>query len=156
MDQGFDPRTGKRRQRWTTHKTRREAEAFLAATLAQTQIGAGVPSSRVRVGEFLAEWLEASKGRIRPTTWRVYSYCVRQHIVPDLGGIPLLRLTSQVIEGWLSQIQAKQLSAAAVHRAFRLLRPAVCQAVSWALVARGRLSFVRACRVLAARLHVGV
>ena len=154
MDQGFDPRTGKRRQRWTTHKTRREAEAFLAATLAQTQIGAGVPSSRVRVGEFLAEWLEASKGRIRPTTWRVYSYCVRQHIVPDLGGIPLLRLTSQAIEGWLSQIQAKQLSAATVHQAFRVLRTALCQAVAWGMVPRSPLSLVRSPRVSTREMQV--
>ncbi len=112
------------------------------------------PSSRVRLGEFLAEWLEASKGRIRPTTWRVYSYCVHQHIVPDLGGIPLLRLTSQAIEGWLSQIQAKQLSAATVHQAFRVLRAALRQAVAWGMVPRSPLSLVRSPRVPTREMQV--
>lgn len=130
VDQGVDPRTGKRRQRWTTHSTRREAETFLAATLAQTQVGTGIPSSRVRLREYLQEWLEAVRSRIRPTTWRAYSYCVRLHILPELGDTPLLRLTAQAIEWWLSRIQDKQLSPATVHQAFRVLRTALRQAAA--------------------------
>ena len=146
VDQNADPRTGKRRQRWTTHKTRREAEAFLAATLAQTQIGTGVPSTRIRLQEYLPEWLEAARSRIRPTTWLAYSYCVRQHIVPELGDIPLLRLTAQAIEGWLLRMQAKQLSPATVHQAFRVLRTALRQALTWGMIPRSPLSLVRSPR----------
>ncbi len=146
VDRGADPRTGKRRQRWTTHKTRREAEAFLAATLAQTQIGASVPSARIRLQQYLPEWLEAARSRIRPTTWLAYSYCVRRHIVPELGDIPLLRLTAQAIEGWLLRMQAKQLSPATVHQAFRVLRTALRQAVTWGMIPRSPLSLVRSPR----------
>src|SRR5690348_9572871 len=54
VDAGTDPATGRRRQRWTTYRTRREAELFLAQALAH---GAGMSSPRMRFRDLADYWL---------------------------------------------------------------------------------------------------
>jgi integrase len=115
--------------------------------LSQSQIGGGVPSSKVRLGEYLDAWLESVKVSVRSTTFVTYSYAVRRHIVPDLGDVPLLRLTAEAIEVWVSRLQSTGLSGSTVHQAFRVLKTALRQAVARGMIARSPLALVRSPRV---------
>jgi len=154
---------GKDTYRWYTHPTRRDAEAHLTTLLAQLQGGTGVPTSRMTTGALLSMWLhDYAKGRVRATTYVAYDTVVRVHLAPDLGAIPLLRLTAPAIEGWLTRMGQKTyvppakkgtmpvprpLSASTVHQAFRTLRAALRQAVAWGIIVRNPLAGVKAPRL---------
>lgn len=102
-----DPQ-GHRRQQWLTRSTATEARD--AKRELEAEIGKGLrpASSKLTVGEFLAEWLEGiGKGvgrpdRIpaRPLTIAKYASVVDREIVPALGRLPLRALTAEVIESW--------------------------------------------------------
>ncbi|HEX3148015.1 MAG TPA: site-specific integrase [Gemmataceae bacterium] len=59
-------------------------------------------AERVRVGEYLDYWLnDVAKPNVRPSTWDSYERCVRLHLKPVLGGIPLRKLDArQVTKAW--------------------------------------------------------
>ena len=114
-------------------------------------------------GAFLSMWLhDYAKGRVRATSYVAYDTAVRVHLVPDLGAIPLLRLTAPAIEGWLTRMAQKTylppakkgttpvprpLSVSSVHQAFRTLRAALRQAVAWGIIVRNPLAGVKAPRL---------
>ena len=46
------------------------------------------------LGNWLAYWYEShSKPRIRSSTRETYGSCIRLHIIPEIGGVPLNKLT---------------------------------------------------------------
>jgi len=140
LDAGADPVSGRRRQRWTTCRTRREADFFLAQALAH---GVGMPSPRMRFGDLADYWLGTVQSRIRPSTLSVYRYALRQHLVPHLGDVPLLKLTAPIIERWIDTMHSCGLSPSTVHQAYRVLRSILRQAVLWGMLSRSPLATVR-------------
>src|SRR5438105_4217913 len=82
---GRDPATGKKRQKWYSHRTQREAQAHLAQLLVQVQAGGGVPPTRLRLGEYLERWLQNyAASRVAQTTFQSYQETVRKHLSPAL------------------------------------------------------------------------
>lgn len=135
---------GKRRYKWYTHSTRREAEAHLGQLLAQAQSG-WVPSpARLRVGEYLERWLrDYAASNVEQTTLQTYAGVIRKHVVPDLGQVPLARLTPQAVQSALSARLAAGAAPATVHKAYRVLREALGHAVEWGLLSRNIAEAVR-------------
>ena len=78
IDLGPDPATGKRRQASRQgFATKREAETALRDVTSSMPDGV-VPTRSVRtLGDFLDEWLELQRDRLRPTTWHSYGHAVR-------------------------------------------------------------------------------
>jgi len=92
---GRDPLTGKKRQKWYSHRTRLEAEAQAAQLLVQVQAGGGVPPARLRAGDYFDQWLkDYAAGAVAFSTLRRYEDIIRLHLKPALGHIPLSRLTA--------------------------------------------------------------
>ena len=55
---------------------------------------------------------------------------VRKHLAPDLGHIPLARLSAQAIQGYLSaKLRAKPLSPTSIAYQFGILREALRHAI---------------------------
>src|SRR3990172_6631363 len=101
---GRDPVTGKERRKWYSHPTRREAEAHLSMLLSQLHGGGTLPSTKLRVSEYLDQWLrDYATGSVGPVTFANYREIIRLHLAPTLGHIPLTRLSSQAIQGYFSQ-----------------------------------------------------
>ena len=145
---GRDPQTAKKRRKWYTHRTQREAEAHLNQLLVQMQAGAGVPPGRLRVGEFLDQWLrEDVAGRLAPTTESIYTYAVRHHLAPFLGHIPISRLSAPSVQGRLNTMLAQGLSPATSHQVYRTLNAALNTAVRWGLLMRNPCTYVKPPRV---------
>jgi len=137
VDLGRDPATGRRRQKWFAHKTRREAEAHLAQIVAAMQGGGWTPPAKTPLGDYLEQWLrDYATGAVRPTTLESYRSIVRVHVAPALGHVPLATLSGQTIQGYLSRKLQEGLSAATVHKHYRLLHEALGHAVKWGLVTR--------------------
>ena len=76
-------------------RTTRAAEQWRADAM----INAASPAdSRITVGEWVTEWLERHRNRIRPSTFQRYEISVRLWILPHLGMIQLRRLSHRHIE----------------------------------------------------------
>lgn len=146
---------GKRRYKWYTHPTRREAEAHLGQLLASGAAGGIIPTTRRRLGEYLESWLgDYAAGAVSPVTLARYRSIVHVHLVPALGHIPILRLTPQALQGYLSRKLAKGLSSTTMHHHYRLLHGALKHAVRWNLLPRNPAEMVDPPRRQKQEMHV--
>lgn len=144
---------GKFKQKWhTAHGPKREAQALLAQKL--TEFNAGVRPegpARLTVAEFLQRWLnDVAKPNVRPTTFASYETTVRLHIIPEIGSVPLIKLTAARIQklyaekftGPRADGKPGALSRRSVRYIHSVLRIALGQAVKWNLVPRNVIDLV--------------
>ena len=134
---------GERRQkRESGFRTKREAEARLAAVQTGIARGEAVDTSRTPLRDYLPAWLAGAKGRLRPSTHRGYDLVVRLHLVPALGHVPLNRLTPDVIERAYAGMASAGKSPALVASAHRRLSKALADATRRGLISRNPASLV--------------
>jgi integrase len=77
---------GRRRQRKKGgFRTRKEAEAALTSLLTDMRRGVVPEPSRVRLGEYLDEWLTSVASALRPTTVELYRHAICRSL-PHCGG----------------------------------------------------------------------
>ncbi|WP_180357650.1 tyrosine-type recombinase/integrase [Streptomyces sp. NP160] len=96
IDVGLDPATGKRRQRRSSHKTMREARAWLAERRVEAARGTYVERTDTTVGEYLDQWL-AGRQNLRPSTRSGYRLALAPY-VEQLGGVPVRNLNRRHLE----------------------------------------------------------
>lgn len=148
---GRDPATGKERQKWVSCRTRREAEAHLVHLVGQVTCAGFVPSSKLRLGEYLERWLrDYAEGRLAPTTLESYRATIRVHLTPCLGHILLSRLAPQTIQGYITKKLQAHLSITTVRYHAAILHEALRHAVKWGLLAHNpadRVDLLRRRRV---------
>lgn len=95
VDIGKDPVTGKRKQKWFSgYRTKREAEKAMAEKIAEISRGDYVEPKRIPLRDFLNDWLEINaKHRVGVTTYDSYAFLARRYIIPQIGHIPLDKLS---------------------------------------------------------------
>ncbi len=99
VDLGPDPATGRRRQaRRSGFATKKAAEAALRDLETAADAGTAVSRSRITVSQFLTDWLESIKPRVRETTWVSYRMAV-ERITRQIGAVQLQSLTPLQVEG---------------------------------------------------------
>ncbi len=74
--------------------TKREARDWLTEQEGRLAQGTYVEPSRLTVGEYLLQWLEGAKARVRLSTWDSYRRNLEHHVIPGLGSIRLQQLTT--------------------------------------------------------------
>jgi integrase len=121
---------------------RDEVARKLRAALKARDDGLPTITERQTVAQFLKSWLEAVRPSIRERTWVRYEQYVRLHAVPDLGKLPLTRLTPQHLQRLYSDRLKAGLSPTSVHHLHAMLHSALDQAVRWTLVPRNVASLV--------------
>jgi len=89
---------GKRRQKWHGgYRTKKAAEAIRARLIHELSTGFYVEPSTMRFDEWLLEfWMPVVETRVKPSTVYSYNTVIRNHIAPELGGIPLAKLKPQM------------------------------------------------------------
>ncbi len=89
---------GKRRQKWHGgYRTKRAAPAIRARLIHELSTGYYVEPSTMRFDEWLWDyWMPVVETRVKPSTVHAYRTTIRNHIAPELGGIPLARLKPQM------------------------------------------------------------
>src|SRR3954452_22100114 len=86
-----DPATGKRRRKWHTLKgTKREARIECSRLVTALTGGSYVETSRLTVGDWITQWLEAGapgrrRKKVSERTLERYGQLLRTHVVPALG-----------------------------------------------------------------------
>lgn len=131
---------GKRRQRSTTHRSRREAQTWLARTIQETSAGEDY-DSKITVDQYLNEWLSGRQS-LRPSTRLSYQGHVSKYLIPNLGHYKLVDLRAHNIEEMHRQIvidnqhRARPVGPATVRRIHATLMSALTVAVRRGLVRR--------------------
>lgn len=141
---GTDPATGKplRVQR-TVRGSKKDAQKALSKLLADIDRGlVVVDPTNLTVEQFMNQWIDHMRHRIRPTTFDRYEGVTRNHIVPSLGKTKLAKLKPmqiQAVEARLLESGRMKgpggLSAQTVLHIHRVFSEALGQAVRWQLIA---------------------
>jgi len=139
---------GKRKRKSFYGKTRKEVLTALNKALGETSRGLPLVSERQTVGQFLEHWLtNVVKPSTRPSTSSSYADTVRLHVIPELGRIPLSKLSPQHLQSLMNKKLEEGLSRRYVAYIRAVLRIALTQAERWGLVAYNVVNRVDAPRV---------
>jgi integrase len=111
--------------------------AKLTEALRQQQTGGAVPIQRDLLGLFLTKWVEAlrSKGRSESTI-SSYGWLVETYINPEIGSVPLTKLTQRDINDFMQRKLDAGLSARTVQYCHAVVRSALSKAEKDGLVSR--------------------
>lgn len=128
---------GKRHRKTYYCKTQQAALEKLAVARHAIQEGLPLGDDRQTLVQFLYRWLhEDAKPRVRPKTYTSYEQLIRVHLAPDLGRIPVGKLSPQQVQAFLNRKLAAGLAPRTVQYLHALLRSALNRAVKWGLVPR--------------------
>jgi hypothetical protein len=138
--EGVDPLTGKDRRRW--HRASDESTARqLAGTLPPATPTAAAHG--LTVARFLrTRWLPARAGMLRPTTRYRYEQMTEHYIIPQIGRVPLRRLTTTHLHDLYQHLRRSgsarggPLAPKTVLNVHQILRTALGHAEREGLVAR--------------------
>ncbi len=87
------------RRRVVSGKTAAEARDKLDGLRREVRQGVPIPRGKAAiVAEYLTQWTERDRVRVRPSTWLVREQHVRLWLIPALGRIALVRLTAGDVE----------------------------------------------------------
>jgi integrase len=124
-------------------KTRGEVQAKLKSAQSDLDNGLDLSAGQQTVGQFLDRWLEdVVRPSVRPKTHHSYGQLVRLHLKPELGHIPLAKLTPQHVQAMMTRKTAAGLSPRTVQYIRAVLRRALGQAMKWSLVGRNVATLV--------------
>lgn len=139
------------RQRWRSRdpqtglkfKTEKAAAKARAAEITDRDRGTFTEPSKVTVGDFCAQWLEAmASDGLSPNTVDLRRVHVRAYIAPHLGPVPLQRLDITAVKKWRATLaerggqKGRPLSRQTVAGAARTLYTALEAAVDAGLIGR--------------------
>ncbi len=158
-----------------TGRRRRTRRYFYGATAAEVQDqmtpvkndilnGVPIPTDGLRVGDFLATWLDQSvKPNVRPLTFQQYSDHIRLHLaprmpkqpgqaerfapLPGLGNFTLAKLKPEHVQSLVNSMLKSGLSPRTAQLSLVILRLALDRAVKWGRCARNVAKLVDAPRV---------
>ena len=137
---GTEPISGKRRNVTKTfHGTKRQATQALAdlqreANSLKAQVQHGRPS-RLTLGGLLDRWLDFLAPESAPTTIAEYQRKIEHDIKPELGPVPLSKLTVYDLDRFYTTMLKKGLSPTTVGHFHSIIRAALNQAETWGWIA---------------------
>ena len=131
---GYDPGTGKQRQRTITGKTQKEVREKMQEMEVDLNRGTYQEPCKLTVGQWLDIWVETYTINCKTRTKNTYKSDIRLHIKPAMGAIPLEALNAHTIQTFyndLVQGKAKDnpLSSKTVRGVHGVLHKALKQAV---------------------------
>ena len=92
---GHDPVTGKMISRNVLGKTQAEVKEKLRTAIENSKRLDYTRTGKYTVGQWMNEWFEAyAKVKVRPSSHQTYKGYIENHIKPNIGDIPIEKLTS--------------------------------------------------------------
>ena len=151
---GYDE-NGKRKRHYLYGRTKAEVLDKLGGLRSDARAGIVAEPSRVTVGEYADNWIETvAKQRVRSTTLANYKRLVKLHIVPQIGGLRLTRLTPLHLQSWQVALEKAGVSPSQRHAAHVLLKTVLSHALKLGLIGRNPLDAIDRPRVETKELQV--
>ena len=134
VSMGFDPKSGKRRRHEKTiHGTRKEAERYMREFVQSYETGRVVQSSDQALKDYLLYWIDNAKAaKLAARTLYDYRQIVSLHFSGKIGKKALSHLRPLDIQDFYQTLSEYSLSVR--RQVHNILRPALRQAVNWALI----------------------
>lgn len=96
---GRNPETGKAIYKNVLGKTQAEVKEKLKQALETAKRLDFTKAGQYNVGQWLELWLEDyAKLKVRPSTHKTYQGFIKHHVTPNIGSIPLLKLTTMDLQ----------------------------------------------------------
>ncbi len=127
---GFDPETGKQKQHSISGKTQAEVAQKLREVTAEIGQGIFREVCKLTVSQWLDIWEQDYLNSLKPKTLESYQRQIRLHIKPALGGVPLEKLNSPMIQHFYNACSREGLSPKSVKNIHGVLHKALQQAVA--------------------------
>jgi integrase len=141
---GRDPITNKRRTRYHTFKTKRDADKELARLITEHEQGASVDPLKMTVSEFLKRWQDDYvASNVTPKTGERYGQLIIKQIVPHIGQQPLQKLRPHHLAHLYSTLAKAGLAPRTIGHVHRLLHRALGHAATWGVVQGNVVSLVQ-------------
>ena len=131
-----DPRTGARRQKRVSAKTRRECEELLRVLVGKLEQPESIEAERLTFAVFAEQFLAAAEPTLRPASFRRYADLLNNHIIPQLGRIRLQKLTPFDLQRLYADRLSYGLSPTSVHHVHVMVFRVLKQAYRWGMVPR--------------------
>ena len=132
LDTGAD---GKRRRRFASVKgSHRDAQRALAKMLAEADAGSLCDPSKLTLGAYIEQSLDAAH-ELAPKTRERYAEIAARWVAPYLGAHKLPKLTREHIKTWHATLLATGLAPRSVLHAHRLVSRVLSEAVAGNVVA---------------------
>lgn len=126
---GYDPKTGKLIRKSVYGKTQKEVRLALSKIVSEMDSGTYAEPSKMKVSQWLDEWLASYTMNIKPATRSAYEEHIRVHIKPSLGDIPLKQLsTSDIQQLYTNLLKERELSPKTVRNIHGVLHRTLEQA----------------------------
>jgi len=135
-------------------RTRQEAARRLTEALRDYEKGLPIVGDKQVLRTYLVEWLEIIRPALRESSWQRYEEICRLHLIPQLGGTPLSKLTAQQLNRLYAQKLADGLSPQMVRYIHVTAHKALQNALHVGLVQRNVASFATAPRKQRRKMHV--
>jgi integrase len=135
--------TGIHRRKVVYGNSKKDVEERIRRLVNDVADGSPPPSRSPQLGAFLEQWLMTVRPTLRPATYVSYEVVVRLHLVPEIGRVPLEKLSVEHVASLITHKQAdRKLSPTTVRYVLLTLRNALTKAVRWGLVGRNVATLV--------------
>jgi integrase len=128
---GRDPMSGKVRQRSRTFTGGKRAAGQALAEFVTETSAARAPATEGTLAFVLDEWLDFAEPDLSVTTLREYRRIVAKAIVPELGDVPLRKLTSKHLDDFYRGCSRRGLAPRTVRQRHAVIHRALDQAQKW-------------------------
>ena len=119
--------------------TKKEAENELAEIERNIRRGEYASTTHT-VASFFEEWLGLTRPTLKVGTADMYKYVVNAHIIPELGGVKLTKLTPMQVQRFYQRLQEATYRSPqggkSVRNIHALLHKALADAMLWGLLSR--------------------
>jgi len=160
IEEGIDPRTGRRRRTSrAAGASRRAAEHLLAELLEQKRTDTYVEATDLTLDDYLVDaWLPATEHEVRRSTFDAYRRNIQLHVRPRIGRIKLQKLRPIDLTKFYADLLREGrldgkggLSPKTVHNIHQTLRKALGDAVRQNYLVRNAAAFAKVPKVTAVR-----
>lgn len=125
----YDPKTGKLIRKSVYGKTQKEVRLALSKIVSEMDSGTYAEPSKMKVSQWLDEWLAIYTMNIKPATRSAYEEHIRVHIKPSLGDILLKQLSTRDIQQlYTNLLKERELSPKTVRNIHGVLHRTLEQA----------------------------
>jgi integrase len=84
--------------------------------------------SKVLLKDYAERWI-AQRPNLRPRTVHLYTWTLGKHITPQLGTVPIGKITTPMVREWRAGLLASGVSKSGAAKAYRLLRAVLMTAL---------------------------
>ena len=117
-------------------------EAKLLELKLQQDIRQEAPAKRMTLRELFCEYCNIRKNEMRESTLDKFKHITENHILPELGGLKLSKITPPILAQWKMSIEGKGLALATKQSAYSPLRAMLNYAVKMEYIPKNPLDKV--------------